>query len=289
MTKRCKRALHRLGELLVGGELRVERHVAEATGDDAPVLGLVPVVEAVATVVRHLEEALGDRLRRDHLAARRDDQPLDLAEQAARVAVGADDDGRSAELVERRDARVLANLDARLRSEAGEATHPARGLQHAVGHVAQRSREPALERRLEALDPLGREAGRDERLVLGAQLVALLLVDREPQRADPPKRVAGERLDRVDRALRPRHHRPRAVLADRLRRDVERGGHAAQREAAVAAARALGDPTRVVEPHALAGLGEPERRRAAGDAGADDDDVGLVDADAARDAAATAR
>ena len=176
------------------------------------------------------------------------------------------------------DARVLANLDAGLGREAGEATHPARGLQHAVGHVVQRGGEPAVERRLEALDPLGREAGGDERLVLGAQLVALLLVDREPQRADPPKRIAGERLDRVDRALCPRHHRAGALLADRLRRDVERGGHAAQRKAAVAAARALGDPACVVEPHALARLREPQRGRAAGYAAADDDDVGIVDA-----------
>ena len=186
------------------------------------------------------------------------------------------------------DARVLANLDPRLRSERGEPTHPARRLQHAVGYVVQCGREPALERRLEALDPLRREAGSDERLVLGAQLVALLLVDREPERADAPKRISGERLDRVDRALRPRHHRPRAVLADRLRRDVERGGHAAQGKAAVAAARSLGDPARVVEPHALACLGEPERRGAAGDAAADDDHVRIVDA-GRRDAVATAR
>ena len=145
--------------------------------------------------------------------------------------------------------------------------------------MVQRSREPALERRLEALDPLRREPGRDERLVLGAQLVTLLLVDREPKRADPPERIAGERLDRVDRALGPRHHRPRAVLADRLGGDVERGGHAAQRKAAVAAARALCDRTPVVEPDALAGLGEPESRGAAGHAAADDDDLGLVDVD----------
>ena len=79
-----QRGLHRLGEVLVGGELRVERHVAEATGDNAPVLGLMPVVEPVSSVMRHLEEALRHRLRRDHLAARRDDQSLDLTEEAAR-------------------------------------------------------------------------------------------------------------------------------------------------------------------------------------------------------------
>ncbi len=134
-----------------------------------------------------------------------------------------------------------------------------------------------VERRLEALEPLGREPRGDERLVLAAELVALLLVDRDPQRADPPERVARERLDRVDRALRPGRQRPGALLADRCRRDVERRRHATQREAAVAPARTLCHPARVVEAHAPAGLREPQRRRAAGDARADDDDVGVVD------------
>ena len=180
---------------------------------------------------------------------------------------------------------MLANLHPGLRGEGGEATHPAGGLEHPVGRVAQRSREPALERRLEALDPLRREPGGDERLVLGAQLVALLLVDREPKRADPPKRIAGERLDRVDRALRPGHHCPRALLADRLCGDIERGGHAAQCKATIPAARPLRHRTPVVEPNALTGFGEPEGRRAARYTGADDNDLGLVDVDVRRDAA----
>ena len=71
---------------------RVERDVAEAAGDDPPVLRLVPVVEAVPPVVRHLEQALGERLGGDHLPPRRHDQALELAEQAARIAVRRDDD-----------------------------------------------------------------------------------------------------------------------------------------------------------------------------------------------------
>ena len=183
---------------------------------------------------------------------------------------------------------MLANLHPGLRREGGQAPHPAGGLKHSVGHVAQRSREPALERRLEALDPLRREPGGDERLVLGAQLVALLLVDREPQRADPPERVAGERLDRVDRALGPGHHRARALLADRLCGDVELRRACRAARSRRCGRSPLGDPTRVVEPDALAGLREPERRRAAGDAAADDDDLGIVDA-GRPGAAATAR
>ena len=61
--------------------------------------------------------------------------------------------------------------------------------------------------------------------------------------------------------------------AVRLARDVVAGRAAAQREAAVAAARTLRDAARVVDAHAQPALGEPERGRAAGDAGADDRDV----------------
>jgi hypothetical protein len=68
-------------------ELRVEGDVAEAAGDDAAVEPLVPVVEAVPAVVRDLEQHLLDRLRRDHLATRRDDQALELAEQPTGIAV----------------------------------------------------------------------------------------------------------------------------------------------------------------------------------------------------------
>ena len=160
---------------------------------------------------------------------------------------------------------------------AGEAPHPAGGLEHAVGDVPEGGGEALLEGRLEAVDPLGREAGRDERLVLGPELVALLLVDGDAQRADAAEGVARERLDRVDRALGPGGQGDGLGLAHGLRRDVERGRHPAQREAAVAPARALGDPARVVQPHALSRLREPERGGAAGHAAADDDDVRVVD------------
>ena len=125
---------------LVGRELGVERDVPEAARDDAAVEPLVPVVEAVPAVVRDLEQQLRDRLGRDHLAARRDDQALELAEQAARVAVGRDDDRLGVGLLEGADARVLVDLDpaspraprSRRTSRAGCST-PSGGWKSAAG------------------------------------------------------------------------------------------------------------------------------------------------------------
>jgi hypothetical protein len=45
--------------LFAGRELVVERGVAEAAREDAPVLALLPVVEAVAAVVGAVEQPLG--------------------------------------------------------------------------------------------------------------------------------------------------------------------------------------------------------------------------------------
>ena len=71
-----------------------------------------------------------------------------------------------------------------------------------------------------------------------------------------------------------RQKRLRALGTVRLAGDVVAGGAAAEREAAVATARALRDPARVVHADAQAALGEAERGGAARDAGADDRDVG---------------
>ena len=70
-----------------------------------------------------------------------------------------------------------------------------------------------------------------------------------------------------------------ALLPDGLRGHVDRGGHAAQREAAVPPARALGHAARIVDPDALACLCEPQRGRATRNARADDDDFRVVDRD----------
>src|SRR5207244_4391828 len=64
--------------------------------------------------------------------------------------------------------------------------------------------------------------------------------------------------------------------AVRLAGDVVARGTAGEREAAVAAARALCDPARVVHANAPAGLGKPQRGGAAGHARSHDRDVGAA-------------
>jgi hypothetical protein len=137
--------------------------------------------------------------------------------------------------------------------------------------VEDRGAEAAVER---ILDPLGLEPVRAQGFQLDGQLVAFLVVGGEPQAAGAPERVACELLEPVERRLRLPPEPDRAVAADRLERDVVGRSAASKREAAVPAARASGDLTGVVEPDLQARLGEPERRGAAGDAAADDRDVG---------------
>ena len=97
--------------------------------------------------------------------------------------------------------------------------------------------------------------------------------------SEPTRRKESPASDsiRVDRVLGPRHQLSGVGLADRLGRDIERRRHAAEGEASVTPARALGDPAAVVETHALARLGEPERCCTTGDAAADDDHLRVVD------------
>ncbi len=67
---------------------------------------------------------------------------------------------------------------------------------------------------------------------------------------------------------------PRPVVAELAPRLVVRHRCAAEREAAVAAARAAGDLARLVEADADAALGERQRTRAAGDAATDHGHLG---------------
>ena len=76
-------------------------------------------------------------------------------------------------------------------------------------------------------------------------------------------------------------HRPLllelAVPGDRLVEQLaDPGGRLAEEEAAVPPGGAGADPAAVDDEHALAPLGEQARRRAAGDAGSDDDGVRRV-------------
>ena len=58
--------------------------------------------------------------------------------------------------------------------------------------MEERAREATGERLGQLVAPLGREAVLAQRVVLLAELVALLVVGRQPQAARPPERVAAE-------------------------------------------------------------------------------------------------
>jgi hypothetical protein len=101
----------------------------------------------------------------------------------------------------------------------------------------------------------------------------LLLVGCEAVATSPTQRVARELGEAVELLLRPEPVRLRAVGAVRLARDVVARRTAAEREAAVAPTRAFGDAASVVNADAESALGEPQRRRAARDPGANDGDI----------------
>ena len=61
------------------------------------------------------------------------------------------------------------------------------------------------------VEPLGVDAVLAERLVLAADLLALLLVGGETQAAGPTERVAAEFIDPIERALSPVPERGRLL------------------------------------------------------------------------------
>ena len=149
-------------------------------------------------VVRALEQALRNRLRRDHLAACGNDQALERPEQAARVAVGGDDDLLRVQLADRLDPAPFTEIGARVGCERRETPDPARRLDRPVGWVEHRRRREQRPDRLgQLVAPLDLEAVLAEQLVLTAELLAFLVVGGEPQTARAGERVAGQRLDPV--------------------------------------------------------------------------------------------
>ena len=78
------------------------------------------------------------------------------------------------------DARVLRDVDAGGRGSVGETAYEPCRLQHTVRRMEER-RRIALERRRETLPPVRGEPRGTQRVVLVAQLIALLGVDGEPQ------------------------------------------------------------------------------------------------------------
>jgi hypothetical protein len=88
--------------------------------------------------MRRLEQALGQRLRGDHLTPRGDDQSFELPEQPARVPVGRDDDGSGFELGGVRHPATFDDLGAGLGSAQREPPHEACRLERGIGRVADR-------------------------------------------------------------------------------------------------------------------------------------------------------
>ena len=189
------------------------------------------------------------------------------------VAVGRDEDAIGVERVDVLDRLVLAELRPCLRGARGEPADEPRRLDRAVARMRDRAVELPCRRARDVVEPLGLDAVLAQRLVLEPDRVALLLVGGEAVAAGTAKRVACELGEAVELLLRPEPVRLGAVGAVRLAGDVVARRAAAEREAAVAPARALRDAARVVDAHAQPALGEPKRRRAARDAGADDRDV----------------
>ena len=91
-------------------ELAGHVDVAEAARRDPSVVELLPVMEAVPTVMGAIEQALRDRFRRDHLTTGRHDECLEVTEQTAGIAVGRDEDSARLQVGERFDATILDEL-----------------------------------------------------------------------------------------------------------------------------------------------------------------------------------
>ena len=231
--------------------------------------------------MRPVVEHAVERLAHHDLSARRPDRIGELGHQVAAVAVGGDEHALGVELLHVGDGIVLAELRACRGGARREPAHEARRLDGAVAVVMDRSVETG-----ELVEPVGGEAVLVQRLVLRADVLALLLVGGEPVAARPVQRVAGELLHRVECLLRPAPERARLVGAVGLARDVVARRASAQRETAVAAARALRHRAPVVDANAQPRLREAERCAAAGDARADDrhvDPAVVTAVDALRD------
>ena len=268
-----ERSLDPLRRRLLGRELGVHVGVAEAADDQPAFVVLVPVVVAVPAVVRHREQALGERLGRDHLPARRDDQALELA-RAGRSGSRPWRRGRSRPRARpgprRGRARGSRHPPPQPRARAAARAVPAAGRRRPDGRARPGN---GLREARQLVAPLGGEAVLAQRLVLRAELVPLVVAG-EPEAAGAADRVAAELGHPVDVGLRQAPVVRSDVVAEPLACAVVCHRPAAEGKPAVAAARAGGDRARLVQPHALAQACERERSRDAGDPAADDRDVG---------------
>ena len=126
--------------------------------------------------MRAVKQPLGERLGRNHLSASRDDQPLELTEQAARVAVGGDEHTFRFERVDRIDASVLADLHAGLARARREAAYQARRVDGRIVRMEDRCGESRHD-----VAPFCGEAVLEQRFVFGADLVPLFVVGSDAQ------------------------------------------------------------------------------------------------------------
>src|SRR5262249_12214014 len=87
-----------------------DRRITEAAENETEIRSLLPVVEAIARIMRAGVKLLPERRGHDDLAPRRTDGAVELLDETLRVAVGCDNGLLCVELVERRDPIVLADL-----------------------------------------------------------------------------------------------------------------------------------------------------------------------------------
>ena len=131
------------------GELGVEGDVAEAACHDPSVQPLVPVVEAVPSVVGDLEQHLRDRLGRDHLATSRERSGPRARREGRSDSRRSRTTTVSAPRAIHRGQGGCAHGSRRRPRPRGRASpaHQPRRLEDAVRRVEERGRIAALERR----------------------------------------------------------------------------------------------------------------------------------------------
>ena len=166
--------------------------------------------------------------------------------------------------------------DAGLCSTRREALHEPRRLHCPVVRMEDRAAKVRAQLR-ELVVPVRVEIVLTQRLELCADVGAFFFVGGQAQTADSAEGVARHRLQPVERMLGAPPELLGGLGTVRFARDVVAGGRSAQREAAVAAAGAGPDATRLVHPDGQTGLRQQLPAGAAGDPGADHGDVDLVD------------
>src|SRR5262249_14286354 len=138
--------------------LLVDRRITEAAEDETEIRSLLPVVEAIARIMRAGVKLLPERRGHDDLATRRTDGAVELLDETLRVAVGRTKGWLCVEPVERRAPMGLADPSTGLGGPRRAPPHPARRVKRPVGRVEERPRKTAGETAAELGPPLRGEA-----------------------------------------------------------------------------------------------------------------------------------